>query len=211
MTPVVPCRERYNKINYSAEALDTAGDLFLEAHPRAPRESVLTWMHRQPLHGRQSGFSHGYYGHYCFAADVCAEIICCVPSAASKSTEQAISKKSAHRAQFRAVAEASIILRADSGFCREELLPGAKTTMWVMYSALHGISVATDHRPAMQEAKQEDRPRENGGGFCEFAYRTKKSGRDAAGDRESGKIEGKEIPATVMRSTQRSLVCAETL
>src|SRR5712664_3247987 len=43
LTPVgSPAAERYNKISYSAEAIDTLlVDLFLEAHPRAPREIVL--------------------------------------------------------------------------------------------------------------------------------------------------------------------------
>jgi hypothetical protein len=37
-----PGGERYNKISYSAKALDTLlVDLFLEAHPRAPKEIVL--------------------------------------------------------------------------------------------------------------------------------------------------------------------------
>ena len=50
-----PATERYNKISYSAEALDTLlVDLFLEAHPKAPREIVLDLDATDtPLHGRQ--------------------------------------------------------------------------------------------------------------------------------------------------------------
>ena len=60
-----PDAERYNKISYSAEALDTLlVDLFLEAHPCAPREIVLDLDATDtPLHGRQEArFFHGYYG-----------------------------------------------------------------------------------------------------------------------------------------------------
>src|SRR5205814_1875466 len=70
LTPVgSPYAERYNKISYSPEALDELlVDLFLEAHPCAPREIVLDLDATDtPLHGRQEArFFHGYYGHYCY-------------------------------------------------------------------------------------------------------------------------------------------------
>jgi hypothetical protein len=70
LTPVgSPATERYNKISYSTEALDTLLiDLFLEAHPRAPQQIVLDLDATDtPLHGRQEArFFHGYYGHYCY-------------------------------------------------------------------------------------------------------------------------------------------------
>src|ERR1019366_4432189 len=64
-----PAAERYNKISYCAEAMDTLlVDLFLQAHARAPREIVLDLDATDtPLHGRQEArFFHGYYGHSCY-------------------------------------------------------------------------------------------------------------------------------------------------
>ena len=55
-----PATERYNKISYSAEALDTLlVDLFLEAHPAHRVRSCWTWMPptRHCTDGRKPGFS----------------------------------------------------------------------------------------------------------------------------------------------------------
>src|SRR6266403_5585360 len=64
-----PIQERYHKITYSAEALDTLlVEIFLEAHGEPPEEIVLDLDATDtPLHGQQEArFFHGYYNHYCY-------------------------------------------------------------------------------------------------------------------------------------------------
>src|SRR6201993_5642314 len=102
LTPVgSPAAERYNKIAYSPEAIDELlVTLFLESHGKAPRSIVLVLDATDtPLHGKQEGrFFHGYYNHYCYLPlGIVTQI-------------------------RRAWPHTQIILRADSGFCREELM-----------------------------------------------------------------------------------------
>ena len=125
-----PDAERYNKISYSVEALDTLlVDLFLEAHPRAPQEIVLDLDATDtPLHGRQEArFFHGYYGHYCYLPlyVFCGDYLLCARLRPSNIDASAGSLEEVQRIvrQIRARwSKTRIILRADSGFCREELL-----------------------------------------------------------------------------------------
>src|SRR5213082_3263486 len=131
LTPVgSPCAERYNKISYSPEALDELlVDLFLEAHRQAPREIVLDLDATDtPLHGRQEArFFHGYYGHYCylplyiFAGDhlLCARLRPSHTDASAGSREEVERIVQQIRARW---PEVRIVLRADSGFCRDDLM-----------------------------------------------------------------------------------------
>src|ERR1700688_4851016 len=180
-----PAAERYNKISYSAEALDTLlVDLFLEAHPRAPREIVLDLDATDPpLHGRQEArFFHGYYGHYCYLPlyVFCGDHLVRARPRPSNIDASAGSLEEVQRMvrQIRARwPKTRIILRADSGFCREELLAWCENND-VDY--VFGFARNQRLRPiigrAMQEAKQEhQRTGKPARVFCEFAYRTQKS------------------------------------
>jgi hypothetical protein len=81
-----------------------------------------------PLHGSQEGrFFHGYYGNYCYLP--LYAFIGEVPVWAELRTSQNDSSKGSLRALQAIVAEirrrcphARIIVRGDSGFCREELM-----------------------------------------------------------------------------------------
>lgn len=122
--------ERYHKIGYSAEAIDCLlGDLYIESHATSPTEIVLDLDATDiPLYGHQpERFFHGYYDNYCylplyiFAGDqlLCARLRPANQDAAAGSVEEV----SRIVAQFRARwPEVRIVLRADSGFCREELM-----------------------------------------------------------------------------------------
>src|SRR5260370_35363045 len=64
-----PFAERYHKITYSPEAIDALlVDVFLEAHPTAPREIVLDLDATDtPRHGEQEPrFFHSYSHPYCY-------------------------------------------------------------------------------------------------------------------------------------------------
>ena len=127
---VVPENERYKKIEMKPEAVDRMlVNVFLQAHEEAPAEIVLDLdATDDPLHGQQEGrFFHGYYGHYCYLPlyIFCGEFLLCArlrpanidaPAGCVEELERIV-------AQIRAAwPEVQIMIRADSGFCREELM-----------------------------------------------------------------------------------------
>lgn len=121
---------RYHKISYSPEALDRLlTDLFLESHATAPKQIVLDLDATDiPLYGHQpERFFHGYYDSYCylplyiFAGDqlLCARLRAANQDAAAGSVEEVSRIVTQVRQRW---PEVRIVLRADSGFCREELM-----------------------------------------------------------------------------------------
>jgi hypothetical protein len=217
-----PAAERYNKISYSAEALDALlVDLFLEAHPRAPREIVLDLDATDtPLHGGQEArFFHGYYGHYCYLPlyVFCGDHLLCARLRPSNLDASAGSLEEVERIvrQIRARwPKTSIILRADSGFCREELLAWCEDN-----EVGYVIGFARNQRlrkiigRAMQEAKQEHRRTGKPARvFTEFAYRTKKSwSRARRVIAKAEQIEGKENPRYLVTSLGKQAWPAQSL
>jgi Transposase DDE domain group 1 len=121
---------RYHKIAYSAEALDRLlGELFIESHTAPPEQIVLDLDATDiPLYGHQpERFFHGYYDSYCylplyiFAGDqlLCARLRPANQDASAGSVEEV--KRIVAQLGER-WPEVKIVLRADSGFCREELM-----------------------------------------------------------------------------------------
>ncbi len=121
---------RYHKISYSPEALDRLlTDLFLESHATAPKQIVLDLDATDiPLYGHQpERFFHGYYDSYCylplyiFAGDqlLCARLRAANQDAAAGSVAEVSRIVTQVRQRW---PEVRIVLRADSGFCREELM-----------------------------------------------------------------------------------------
>jgi hypothetical protein len=125
-----PSTERYHKIGYSAETLDTLlVDVFLEAYEKPPREIVLDLDATDtPLHGEQEGrFFHGYYNQYCYLPlyIFCGEHLLCArlrPSNIDASAGSVEEIERIVRQIRRRWPRVRITLRADSGFCREELM-----------------------------------------------------------------------------------------
>jgi Transposase DDE domain group 1 len=122
--------QRYHKISYSANAIDRLlGELFIESHAAPPEQVVLDLDATDiPLYGHQpERFFHGYYDHYCylplyiFAGDqlLCARLRPANLDAAKGSVEEVERIVKQLRASW---PEVKIVLRADSGFCREELM-----------------------------------------------------------------------------------------
>jgi hypothetical protein len=127
---VVKKEERYKKIRLEMEAVDRLlVEIFLEAYPTPPEEMVLDLdATDDPLHGNQEGrFFHGYYGHYCylplyiFAGDhlLCARLRPSNIDASAGCVEEVARIVARIRQTW---PEVRITLRADSGFCREELM-----------------------------------------------------------------------------------------
>lgn len=122
--------DRYRRISLDPQAMDhLLVDLFLGARKRAPRSIVLDLdATDDPLHGMQEGrFFHGYYNCYCYLPlyIFCGEHLLCArlrtadKDGASGSVEELERIVAEIRARWPRV---QIIVRADSGFCRDELM-----------------------------------------------------------------------------------------
>ena len=121
---------RYHKIRYSSEAIDRLlCDLYIESHTAVPDQVVLDLDATDiSLYGHQpERFFHGYYDSYCylplyiFAGDqlLCARLRPANRNAAAGSLDEVKRIVAQLRGQW---PEVRIVLRADSGFCREELM-----------------------------------------------------------------------------------------
>src|ERR1700681_4182348 len=131
LTPETASRqERYKKIVMDHGAVDRLlVEVFLEAHREAPKEIILDLdATDDPLHGEQEGrFFHGYYGHYCYLPlyIFCGEFLLCARLRSSNIDASAGSVGGLQRivAQIRSTwPQVRIVVRGDSGFCREELM-----------------------------------------------------------------------------------------
>ena len=102
---------------------------FLEAHTTPLAQIVLDLdVTDTPLHGEQEQrFFHGYYGHYCYLPlyIFCGEHLLCARQRCSNQDASAGGRQEVERIveQIRSRwPQVDIILRADPGFCREELM-----------------------------------------------------------------------------------------
>jgi hypothetical protein len=122
--------DRYKKITFWRDAIDDLlVEMFLEAHTAAPEQIVLDIDTTDfAIHGEQEGrFYHGYYDHYCYLPlyVFAGEQVLCARLRPSNIDPSAGSRKEIERIvnKIRALwPEVKIVLRGDSGFCREELM-----------------------------------------------------------------------------------------
>ncbi len=123
-------RARYKKIVMHPEAIDELlVTLFVEAHAQAPKQIVLDVDATDDLvHGQQEGrFFHGYYRHYCYLPlyVFCGEHLLCARLRPSNIDASAGTLEELERivSQIRSSwPEVELIVRGDSGFCREKLM-----------------------------------------------------------------------------------------
>ena len=173
---------RYKKIHCRQEAIDELLiQVFVEAHGEAPQQIVLDLDTTDlPLEGHQEGrFFHGYYDCYCYLPlyIFVGEHLLCARLRTADQDAAAGSKDEVERIVGRirsAWPEVRIIVRADSGFCREELLKWCED-----HGVFYGIGFARNERlrrriePQMQGAaqihKQTGKPARV---FTEFSYQT---------------------------------------
>jgi hypothetical protein len=121
---------RYHKIGHDTAAIEGLFvTLFLEAHKTPPQQIVLDLdATDDPLHGHQEGrFFHGYYDSYCYLPlyVFCGRHLLAAKLRRSNIDASAGAVAEAERivTQIRACwPRVKIVLRADSGFAREELM-----------------------------------------------------------------------------------------
>lgn len=131
LSPVRAHREsRYKKIPVDRKAVaDLFVRVFMESRAQRPDRLVLDLdATDDPLHGNQSGrFFHGYYGNYCYLPlyIFCGNDLLCAKLRPSNIDASAGALKEVQRI-VAAIREkwpdVPIVLRGDSGFCREPIM-----------------------------------------------------------------------------------------
>jgi DDE family transposase len=122
--------DKYKKILMQESEIDAwIVKAFIDAHADAPEEIVLDLDATDDLiHGNQEGkFFHGYYGNYCYLPlyIFSGEHLLCARLRRSNidGAEGAVEELTRIVAQIRRVwPEVKIVIRADSGFCRDDLM-----------------------------------------------------------------------------------------
>jgi Transposase DDE domain group 1 len=172
----------YHKIGHDGAAIEGLFvDLFLEAHKTPPGEIILDLdATDDPLHGHQEGrFFHGYYDCYCYLP---LYVFCGKQLLAAKlrrsnidASAGAVEEVARIVAQIRARwPRVKIVLRADSGFARDELMAWCEANA-VDY--LFGLArnerlvgaIADDLAAAERESLAQGSPARH---FVDFAWRT---------------------------------------
>ncbi len=176
---------RYHKISYDGAAIEELlVDLFLEAHRSAPKQIVLDLdATDDPLHGDQEGrFFHGYYDCYCYLP---LYVFCGRHLLAAKlrpsnidASAGALAEIARIVAQIRAAwPKTRILLRADSGFAREELMAwcqanGVDFLFGLARNARLVEKLKTDLARVEEESLRTGKPARH---FRDFMWTTQKS------------------------------------
>ena len=121
---------RYHKIDHDPEALQALlVEMFLQAHPDPPDEIILDLdATDDPLHGEQEQrFFHGYYNGYCYLPLYIFSgrhlLLALLRPANIDASADALKHVQRIVSHLRGVwPQVKILLRADSGFAREELM-----------------------------------------------------------------------------------------
>jgi hypothetical protein len=177
-----PQPTRYARLAADTGAIETLFvDLFLDAHNKAPAQITLDLdATDDPLHGHQEGrFFHGYYDCYCYLPlyVFCGRHLLAARlrrsniDAAAGSVEE-IGRIVRHiRARWPRV---RILLRADSGFAREELMAWCEANrVDYLFGLARNARLVDEIGAQMQAARAESetsgRPARR---FCDFAWST---------------------------------------
>jgi hypothetical protein len=218
--------DRYKKITFWKESIDELlVKVFVESQGKAPDQIVLDMDTTDlPLHGKQEGrFFHGYYDEYCYLPlyVFCGEHVLCarLREANHDASFGCLAEIQRIVAQIRATwPEVKIILRGDSGFCRNELMSWCEN---------HGVDfvfglarnqrlrriIGAQMHAATKQWEQTGKPARV---FSEFDYQTKKR-KKGGWERErrvvakAEHIDGKENPRFVVTSLSSERWAAQAL
>lgn len=178
-------KDRYKKIVMNEEAVDDLlVQLYIQAQERPPEQVVLDLdATDDPIHGEQEGrFFHGYYGHYCYLPlyIFAGEHLLCARLRPANIDASAGAEKEVERivtALRRVWPTVKIILRGDSGFCREPLMKWCEEhTVDFVFGLARNRKLERILGGELQQAQQEYvRTGRAARVFKEFTYRTKKS------------------------------------
>jgi hypothetical protein len=178
-------KKRYKKIVMDPEAIDQLlVEVFLEAHPTPPAHITLDLdATDDPLHGDQEGrFFHGYYKGYCYLPlyTFCGEHLLGARLRQSNidGSADSIPELEPIVARIRARGpEVKILLRGDSGFCRETIMAWCESnSVDYVFGIAQNPVLNREIEPELEQAAKRfsDKP-EPVRIFKEFFYRTKDS------------------------------------
>lgn len=176
---------RYHRVSHDPQAIeDLFVTLFLEAHKKAPKQIILDLdATDDPIHGNQEGrFFHGYYDSYCYLP---LYIFCGRHLLAAKLRRSNIDGAAGSREEVERIVtqirrrwpRTRILLRADGGFCRDELMTWCEANR-VDY--LFGLAknqrlvaqIETELAQAMEESERTGKAARR---FRDFTWRTRDS------------------------------------
>jgi hypothetical protein len=197
--------DRYKKVSCNFEAIDELLlTLYVEAHQEQPAEIILDLdVTDTPLHGGQEGrFFHGYYGGYCylplyiFAGEhlLCARQRTADQDAAAGSLAEVERIVKRLRTQW---SDVRIVVRADSGFCREGLMAwceanGVDYVLGLARNARLRAMIEAEMAEAAAEMAETGKAARR---FSEFSYQTRESwSRARRVMAKAEQLEGKENP-----------------
>jgi Transposase DDE domain group 1 len=176
---------RYHKISHNPIAIKRlVVDFFLEAHEHAPSEIILDLdATDDPVHGEQEGrFFHGYYDCYCYLPlyVFCGRHLLAAKlrSASVDAAAGAVNEVARIVAQIRRRwPHVRILLRADSGFAREELMAwceanGVQFLFGLQKNDRLIVEIASELERAEAKSRRTGKPARS---FKEFAWRTRRS------------------------------------
>ena len=177
--------DRYRRIGHDPEAIKRLFvELFLDAHDKAPARITLDLdATDDPIHGRQEGrFFHGYYDCYCylplyvFCGDhlLAAKLRRANIDGSAGAVEEVARIVTQIRQRWPRV---EVLLRADSGFAREELMAWAEANKVDYLFGLARNSRLVEHIHvdlawAEAEALETGKPARR---FADFRWTTKQS------------------------------------
>lgn len=178
-------QSRYKKIVYDQSAIENLFvALFLQAHSSPPREIILDLdATDDPLHGHQEGrFFHGYYGCYCYLPlyIFCGEHLLCAKLRPSDIDAAAGALEEVQRIveRIRKVwPQVRIVLRGDSGFCRDEIMAWceANAVFYLFGLAKNKRLIEILSAELEQAKKQFEQSGKAARVFKDFVYQTRES------------------------------------
>jgi hypothetical protein len=213
---------RYHKIDHDPKVLAAVlVDVFLDAHPEAPKQIIVDLdATDDPVHGHQEGrFFHGYYDCYGYLP---LYVFCGRHLLAAKLRRSNIDAAAGAKDEVaRIVAhirsrwpEVRILLRADSGFAREELMAwceanGVDYVFGLARNSRLTDAIEAELAAAAAEHQQTGEPARR---FNDFSYSTRDSW--SRSRRVIGKAEHLDKgsnPRFIVTSLDAAESCAQTL
>ena len=178
-------QDRHHKLDHDGKAIERLFvDLFLDAH-REPRRRIVIDLDAtdDPLYGDQEGrHFHGYYDCYCYLPlyIFCGRHLLAAKlrSAANDAADGAVQEVARIVAHIREVwPKTTIVIRADSGFCRDDLMTWCEENGVQYVLGMAGNERLTAQiKPELKAAKRKaTRTGQPARVFTDFQYRTRKS------------------------------------
>ena len=177
--------DRHHKLDHDGGAIERLFvDIFLDAHAEPPSRIVLDLdATDDPLYGEQEGrHFHGYYDCYCYLPLyifcgrhlLAAKLRTSSVDAADGSVGEVARIVAKIRARWPST---TVVIRADSGFCRDDLMTWCEANDVQYVLGLAGnrrlvARIAPEMRKARRKAKRTSQPARV---FADFDYCTRKS------------------------------------